>query len=374
MTTTRQTHETNLVFISHDHREQAVAQAVAEAIRDVSGGMLHTFYSSAKSAASGIEYGEEWFKKIKEKLSSATHIVCVLTPQSMLRPWIYFEAGFALGKHAEETPLVALLIGLDSAEVTLGPFAHFKFLNATKSDVAQLLREIAERADFAPTDSSVEAAAGNFMKKIRVYSAAQKGSYSAEALRGYRACIVHSKLTFGLLEYLNEHDKGDDREIAEWIKAQSHLSPSEAHRRRVLFALLGVGVLKSGPKRVGITKLGLLIYDNLVHGEKDPDPVPGELDVYRKLLNDMNFVPKILHLLFTEVQHKMSHNALMKIVRGDLESSELPRTQAEAGFSRVFEMLREAGVIKGQEGHTIQLTRRGHAMCCDLFGIQPVSQ
>src|SRR5229473_2015910 len=103
----------SLVFISHDHREQAIAEALAEAINDGSGGRLRSFFSSAANASSGIEYGEEWFQKIKQQLSSASHIICIVTPQSLGRPWIYFEAGFARGKHGENVPVIALLIDLD---------------------------------------------------------------------------------------------------------------------------------------------------------------------------------------------------------------------------------------------------------------------
>lgn len=359
----------NLVFISHDHREEAIAKFVADAISDLSGGTLPTFYSSARTATSGIEYGKEWFQKVEQKLRSTTYFVCILTPQSIHRTWIYFEAGFARGKHGGKTPIVALLAGVDSVEVKAGPFAHFRFVRAELTEMAELLRQIAEHAGFAPTDSSTDATAKKLIKRINTFSAKQKGSNSIDALRAYRACMINSKLTFGLIEYLNEHDKGDDAEIAEWIKARSHMNPSEAHRRRVLFSLLKVGVLITGAKHIKITKLGLRIYDNLIHLEKDPDPVPGELDVYRSLLKDMNFVPKILSLLFTEAQYKMSHDALMKIVRGEWEPSELPRSQAEIAFEKVLEMLLRARVVETEEGQTVYLTERGRAMCGDLFGV-----
>ena len=349
-----------LVFISHDHREQLAAQLVADAIRDVSSGVLPTFYSSAEEGESGIEYGEEWFQKIQQKLSSTTYIICILTPQSMPRPWIYFEAGFARGKNME-TPIVALLLGLDSQTAKSGPFAHFKFVEANESAIAILLRQIADRSKLSPTDNTVEAAAENLIKRLKAFSIQKKGSRSSEAVRAYRACVMHAKSTFGLMQYLYEHERSDDAEIARWMK--------ERNRRRVFVSLLKVDVISYVGNQAKLKDLGLRIYDNLVHADKDPDPVAGEMEVYRRLLNEMNFVPKILNRLFTEPQHKISHSALMKLVSRDWEPSDLPRSQAEVAFTKVLEMLREARVVQSRDGQTVQLTQRGQAMCSDLFSL-----
>ena len=350
----------HLVFISYDHREEAIAECFAEAISDVSGGLLQAFYAS-----SGVEYGEDWFQKITLQLSAATDVVCILTPGSMDRPWIYFEAGFARGKSEGDTPLAALLVGVDAAQAKAGPFSHFKFVPSQPEDVTLLLQQIAERAGYAPSENSVAAAANNFLERVQSLSSRTQELCPSDALHAYRSCVLHAKTTAACLEHLNEHDKGTDQEIYTALESKEQLVPTLSHWRHVLFSLFKSGLLTKGVL-IKITRLGRLTYENLKRVDEDPEPVQGELEAYRSLVSEMNFVPRILGILFAEgLDGEMSDSALMKIVR--TESDDLPREQAEAGYRLTSKMLRSASVIDGEEGETMKLTQRGRAMCADFF-------
>jgi hypothetical protein len=98
-----------LVFISHDTRNANLAEAFANLLSDVSGGTLKSFRSSDKKGNTGIEFGAEWFSTIMAQLADATDVVALLTPQSLDRPWILYEAGVAKGRL--DTTLFGLALG-----------------------------------------------------------------------------------------------------------------------------------------------------------------------------------------------------------------------------------------------------------------------
>src|SRR3954453_18209641 len=90
--------ESPLVFISHDTRDADLAEAFSNLLTDASGGILKSFRSSDRKGTAGIEYGQEWYRAIMQKLDVATDVVALLTTHSVNRPWILYEAGVAKGK------------------------------------------------------------------------------------------------------------------------------------------------------------------------------------------------------------------------------------------------------------------------------------
>src|SRR5471030_349308 len=77
-----------LIFISHDSRDAELAEAFSKLLKSVSGSMLKSFRSSDKKGKEGIEFGDEWFKRLMEKLKAASDVVCLFTERSLERPWI----------------------------------------------------------------------------------------------------------------------------------------------------------------------------------------------------------------------------------------------------------------------------------------------
>lgn len=79
------------IFISFAHEEKEVAQAVQSLIyskvRDV-----EVFLSSDQQQ---LYAGENWLTRIQQELKSANVVVLLLSPLSLSRPWINFEAGAA---------------------------------------------------------------------------------------------------------------------------------------------------------------------------------------------------------------------------------------------------------------------------------------
>jgi TIR domain len=79
------------IFISFIHEEEAVAVAVQQLLRAFLGNR-NVFLSADEWQ---IFAGEQWLDRIKSELQPAKVVVLLLSPRSVQRPWVNFEAGAA---------------------------------------------------------------------------------------------------------------------------------------------------------------------------------------------------------------------------------------------------------------------------------------
>lgn len=142
-----------LVFISHDSRDAEIAEAFSRLISSVSAGVLKSFRSSDKKGNQGIEYGIEWYPEIMKKLETASDVVCLLTPHSINRPWILFEAGVAKGKL--NTPVQGIALGVPLSSAASGPFAQFQNLDDEVDSLTRLVIQLVGRIPGAEPDRDV---------------------------------------------------------------------------------------------------------------------------------------------------------------------------------------------------------------------------
>lgn len=132
-----------LVFISHDHRDAAIAEAFELLLRDASAGFLRTFRSSARIGNTGIEYGREWYKSIMSNLQEARELVALITVNSLDRPWILYEAGVAAGRL--EVPVLGVVLGVPLEKANVGPFAQFQNSTDDEEALTGLLHQLVTR-------------------------------------------------------------------------------------------------------------------------------------------------------------------------------------------------------------------------------------
>jgi hypothetical protein len=142
-----------LVFISHDARDAELAEAFSKLLKSVSAGMIKTFRSSDKKGTEGIDFGEEWYKRLMTQLQSTSDMVCLFTERSLDRPWILFEAGVAKGKM--NTPVVAMALGVPLSRVSAGPFYQFMNMDDSEGDLTKLVNQLAQRVPKLELDSDV---------------------------------------------------------------------------------------------------------------------------------------------------------------------------------------------------------------------------
>lgn len=142
-----------LVFISHDTRDADLAEAFSKLLKSVSAGMIKTFRSSDKKGNDGIDFGEEWYKRLMTQLQSTSDVVCLFTERSLDRPWILFEAGVARGKL--ETPVIGVALGVPLNRVSAGPFYQFMNMDDSEADLIKLVNQLARRIPNLELDSDV---------------------------------------------------------------------------------------------------------------------------------------------------------------------------------------------------------------------------
>jgi hypothetical protein len=76
------------IFISHANANANIARALAEALEATK--TVQTFVSSR---AGDLRADEDWLRGIERALGEADAYVILLTPESVLRPWVNFESG-----------------------------------------------------------------------------------------------------------------------------------------------------------------------------------------------------------------------------------------------------------------------------------------
>jgi hypothetical protein len=154
-----------LVFISHDTRDAEIAEAFSKLLSNVSAGVLKSFRSSDKKGTQGIEYGVEWFPEVMKKLDDASDIVCLLTQNSLDRPWILYEAGVAKGKL--NTTVLGIAIGLPLNKANNGPFAQFQNCGDEEDSLTKLVLQLVRRIPNAePEEEIIKEQVKQFKSKI----------------------------------------------------------------------------------------------------------------------------------------------------------------------------------------------------------------
>ena len=139
-----------LVFVSHDSRDAELAEAFSKLLSSISAGMLKSFRSSDKKGSEGIEFGVEWYPEVMSKIDSASDVVCLLTPRSLERPWILYEAGVAKGKM--NTPVYGVAIGISLSSAATGPFAQFQNCGEDEDSLNKLVLQLMSRVQGAEPD------------------------------------------------------------------------------------------------------------------------------------------------------------------------------------------------------------------------------
>lgn len=145
--------KTPYVFLSHDTRDAEVAELFAKLLASVTAGVLKCFRSSDKRGTQGIEYGVEWFPELMKRLKEASDVVCILTENSVNRPWILFEAGVAKGKL--DTPILGLALGIPLGTANTGPFAQFQNSDDEEDSLVKLVTQLVRKIPGAEPDDAV---------------------------------------------------------------------------------------------------------------------------------------------------------------------------------------------------------------------------
>jgi hypothetical protein len=119
------------IFISHIHEDARAAEALDEFLKAKLPFLAdRTFVSSNLT---DLILGDDWLQKIKIALESSRIVIALLSPESVNRPWVNFEAG-AAWLHPDKTLIPVCIGDLNPGSVPkpysniqgirLGPYAH----------------------------------------------------------------------------------------------------------------------------------------------------------------------------------------------------------------------------------------------------------
>lgn len=128
-------------FLSHFNEDRLIAEIVANILRRVTLNQIQPWFSSDESDAGGLRPGMIWFNAILEKIEKSKAVIAILTPNSISRPWIYFETG--IGQTLPDCEIIPICIGIDKNEVypPLGLYQCYQLNNyrSLKEFICKLL-------------------------------------------------------------------------------------------------------------------------------------------------------------------------------------------------------------------------------------------
>lgn len=126
------------VFISHISEEHPVAVRMQQLIGEALSGTLPVFVSSDRKS---IESGDPWYDSILGGIRKSQAIVLLLSPASIGRPWINFEAGIGIGQDSQVIPVVWRGLSKGDIGLPLGRL-HARELR-DEGDLTALLQSLA---------------------------------------------------------------------------------------------------------------------------------------------------------------------------------------------------------------------------------------
>ncbi len=136
------------IFLSHSTSDREIAEQLTALLHSVFGDQaIEIAYSSDQDAGRGIQPGAGWLPWITERIRHTDKTYVLLTPTSMSKPWVLWEAGAAAGVALATTrtsPVVPITFGISDADVP-GPLRSAQRVrgdSAADGGIARLLQAI----------------------------------------------------------------------------------------------------------------------------------------------------------------------------------------------------------------------------------------
>lgn len=105
----------NKFFISHHSGDKKIAELFSSALSRITLDQINLWYSSDGSEDGGLKPGEIWFSELLNKITQSKAVIALITPNSINKPWLYFESG--IGQALENCKIIPVCIGLSRDEI-----------------------------------------------------------------------------------------------------------------------------------------------------------------------------------------------------------------------------------------------------------------
>jgi hypothetical protein len=164
-----------LLFISHRHSDQAIADVVRKFVTDRSGGRIAVFQSSS-AVAEGPRSGERLTEELRRSLWRASMVILIYTREDQDWSWCMWECGVATSAESPDTRTIVFQAGARSPSVFAGEVRVNLRLYA---DVQRFTNEFLTSSSFLPqqrepvapgfhpNDGNVEQAAQSFYDELQ---------------------------------------------------------------------------------------------------------------------------------------------------------------------------------------------------------------
>jgi tetratricopeptide (TPR) repeat protein len=141
------------IFISHTVADKPIADAWDALVKRLFSDKVAVKYSSSKELGSGVDPGAAWFNWIVDKVKTADVAFIILTPNSIQKPWVVWEAGavagaaYATSQSADARRVCPITYGIRPTDVP-SPFAGNQIVNGTNADdIRKLSEDLLDRFD-----------------------------------------------------------------------------------------------------------------------------------------------------------------------------------------------------------------------------------
>ncbi len=107
------------IFLSHSSKDKELAEEFANQIRSFLGFPQEAIFVS--SEPEGIDIGADWFNSVIDVLKQAEAFIILITPNSMMSNWVWFEIGYFWNKNKDAiypltTPKTSILHPLNTLQ------------------------------------------------------------------------------------------------------------------------------------------------------------------------------------------------------------------------------------------------------------------
>ena len=121
------------IFISHSVEDKQIVDLLSDTLRVLSLNQVKVWYSTSCVNEETLAPGDIWFTRICNEIKSCKVIIVLLTPNSINKPWIYFESGIAEGCIGKL--IIPLCVGISRDDIKL-PLSSYQIYQLSDYDSA----------------------------------------------------------------------------------------------------------------------------------------------------------------------------------------------------------------------------------------------
>lgn len=94
-----------VIFLSHNAKDKELAEVISDILSQISIRQVKVWFSSDGKVDGGLNAGDNWYDEIHNKVDESDVLIALVTPNSIDRPWLYYEAGVAIGLNKKVVPI-----------------------------------------------------------------------------------------------------------------------------------------------------------------------------------------------------------------------------------------------------------------------------